>query len=146
MIAIHSPNRSACRLAMLFGRWGHTLHQEVLPLLAVFRSPSQAFQSPIIHAASVLYLETSLLLSFRLHHRENRRGAVGGDHPQGERGNLAQAVFRRGVSHLTLERSRTTSPLQRCNSAADSRVPGHIWRHPSARPHSEAGSSAAVLF
>src|SRR5215471_10087601 len=108
MIAIHSPNRSACRFAMPSGRLCSSLRRVVLPSLAMFLFPFQASRRPITHAASALYLETSLLFSFRLHHRETRREAAGGGLPQDGRGNLAQAVSRQAVSHSTSERSRTT--------------------------------------
>src|SRR5215471_3391381 len=105
MIAIHSPNRSACRFAMPSGRLCSSLRRVVLPSLALFLFPFQAFRYPITHAASVLYLETSLSFWFLLRHRETLHEAAGEDRPQDERGNPVRAVFRQVVSHSTSERS-----------------------------------------
>src|SRR5262244_2872761 len=98
---IHSPNPSAYRLARPFGHLCPSLRRVVLPSPALFLFPFQAFRYPITHAASALYLETSLLFWFRLHHRENRREAVGGDRPPNGQDNLAQAVSRLVVSPST---------------------------------------------
>src|SRR5215467_7193161 len=107
------------------GRLCSSLRRVVLPSLALFLFPFQASRCPTAHAASGLYLETSLLFWFRLHHRETRREAAGGDRLRDERGNLAQAVFPQVVSHSTLVRSRTTLPLQRWSSVADNATRRH---------------------